>query len=1384
MGNSGSMNGLSAYDDGYHHHHHHPHHNHHHHNPHHHQQTGYHQHHQRYHDAMRGDGGGGGGATSWLDSYQQQRQDQHQHDLHWNNNSSNNNNNGSNHQQQLQQQIKVLPDIPGKVAKLRSTNNGNILHAGGTISKNNQLQRSKSISSPSYQHHQALHEEVEEEGALGGKGGGLGGELMCSLPPPRMLITRSRTQVSMLGGGAPVYGDQGEDTVPLGLRRPPAQFGPRSGPNNNNNRQPASYQSGAGVGGGQRKRFGSEPDLRAPHEQLPSAKEQHGAGGGLLRTPKTAQSKIMKGKNKKKAPGPPISSPEKQGEEQRGGRIIAYSPLRKTNSDTSSTLPSTSTEQSGGGGGGGGRKLRLFKTRAETRKQPAIAKLPEASDAKFAKTKVGAGALSPPVATATATAATNASIKPSSGVVVGRGVGARSTPATAIGGDRVVLEQLPAHPQLRSFFRREKTFDVGLLSLEGRKAPTKPTLSPPLSRRKSIVKSLLEAEPQHQQQQQLDIQHIRRSATAAAVTGSTARKDTGQQQQQARRKPSQMHQPTHQHPGKGAPNTLVIPVEPAEQAAVQLVAVPEEEEGQDEEQEKQHRREEQPNDGDRLTVRTGSLDEIDRTQMDIIDRFAASLLHDSRRFHHSTDSVASSEADVLRGIGGLATSDGQEIALRLRPTLPRKQFDIPRFSPAAAWRLLTTEDEFGKHGAYLARGTELDGGSSSEDRIERVYREPGLPGLQDNKSGDSGISGDAGEGPLPELTGSVRHRNRYRGPGKGAHRRPSPDSAAEEKTDAGGTGGDNTGPRTAATTHHGWSSSALTPWTPQQDLDDDDDDEDDTTTGDSSNHQHQHHHHNHYHHNDFATKGHLFSLSLPRENHLSIYTGGSADDKVEKHVFNSLQKLRKTVSDAFRSEDTTGGGGQVVVGSQNGNDNWFLGRLDTKTRTAGITASAAAAGSSAAIGGSSYDKRPYGHGDHHSGTAAGAPDCDPVRGDTGDTGNGLRSPKITSSSIGYLVSGRHMMYLPKEPTRLTTTTTAPRTIGNRNGNGQQQKQQSAGGPKMSTARLRGQASERQQVGGVASGGPVTPHTLPPPPSSHRTDNKENLQDTVPLAVVAGTSGSGTGSRASGDHPEGGHGGTTTGSFPVKLSNRRHHRFTFQSTIRQIEKRRVAEKLSREAEIKEAMRLSELEAMRRVEEEFQRKRAREKASIRHQLRLFSMEDGQTVDTDMAADDLDMINDNSHNNGNDGHHSGREESRPYDGKRSDPDGDSLPHQNVRTPGRGLYRKRDSCSTIERQQQQQYKRSITQDPYPSRQPYTNASDPTEHANGDNDDDDNVDADGDMPPGNNGARAGSRDRDNDGDSGSSLGYVDTRTPYISRIIQAKSSKSGYAMHHKLRAD
>lgn len=79
--------------------------------------------------------------------------------------------------------------------------------------------------------------------------------------------------------------------------------------------------------------------------------------------------------------------------------------------------------------------------------------------------------------------------------------------------------------------------------------------------------------------------------------------------------------------------------------------------------------------------------------------------------------------------------------------------------------------------------------------------------------------------------------------------------------------------------------------------------------------------------------------------------------------------------------------------------------------------------------------------------------------------------------------------------------------------------------------------------------------------------------------------------------------------PIKSlkSKSKSHKFKFQSTIRQVERRKIAEKLSREAEEQEMMRLGELEAMQKVEEEFQKKRAREKNLIRHQLRIASLDE---------------------------------------------------------------------------------------------------------------------------------------------------------------------------------
>ncbi|XP_058127203.1 uncharacterized protein LOC131290658 [Anopheles ziemanni] len=1396
MGNSGSMNGLASYEEGGYHH-----------------QQGYHHHHQRYHDAMRGEAGASGAmSSSWMDSYQRGEHGRR-----------GGGGGGGPRDYEQQQQIKVLPDIPGKVAKLRSTNNGNILHAGGTISKNNQaLQRSKSISSPTYQQHQhaqqqpASFSECDEDLQLQ--------QGAASSQAPRLLMTRSRTQLNMVVGANRAGPKEPEPTHRRGGRPLPAgqeRYG-----------EPSARTSADAAALNHRKRFGSEPDLRlslqGPRNGAPTGDQQPQTNGGAARKPNTAQSKIMKGKNKKKAaPVPPLIEKRESGKESERQRIIAYSPLRKPTGDgnVSSTLPSygeisfnaTAT-----------RKLRLFKTRAETKKTPAIAKLPEASDVKFSGHAAGGG----PGASLMKQGLPGGSFHAPS-------ASSASSQLISLTHHQLARQQQPepdkgnvhrpANPM--SFFRREKTFDAGLLGLERKPQPkAKPTMSPPLSRRKSIVKSLLEQEeggggsaraekprakvspapgaPITDFQKELQLMARRKQSpelnrkTAATVTAVAA--SNGRQAPKG--------SPFRVHVASGSPKalakatklptasakTLVIPVasekepNPGESPSPPPLPPPmdssppatppppppppktsfyfgmsgnasrAEDHGHAQDRSlststndlrlaeyfaERKAQQAQPkgseDDPEERVERSRTPDEIGHTQMELIDQFAASLLNGSR--FRSSDSVASSEADVRVSTTGSSWDDGQqqEIALKLRPTLPRKQFDIPRFSPAAAWRLLTTEDEFCRDAgdaplpdeedkkltaSFLRAPTFEQEFDVPEDRIQRVYREP-VPGLQDNKSGDSGISGDAG---LPELGEPpltlAKERAGDSTPDSSTGKHPLKPSVCAGGDDGPGGGESGGG--------GGWSSNALLlmPWTPQQDLEDDDD----STTG-SENDAPQRG-------NlaesgggggrdgllgdgrDFSSKGHLFSLSLPRENHLSIYNVEVNDEKVEKHVFNSLQKFRKSVSGAFKSEES---------GAIDSNDNWFLGRLDPATGGVG----GRGVGSGGGVG-SGSEKRPK----LLTQTPSSYPSLDRTgceKDAAGLDGGGSGGPGVTSltqsihSSIGYLVSGKHMMYLPREPTKAVPPHQDRQTAGGKqdqnNNNRAYRNQNGHGQPQSQPTPWPATASAHRES-----------------PKERKVPDKENLQDPVPVGPTL------SGAALSAGEME---------QLPVKLSNRRNHRFTFQSTIRQIEKRRVAEKLSREAEIKEAMRLSELEAMRRVEEEFQKKRAREKASIRHQLRLFSMENhpdqGQHPD---------------------GHDIGQHD-MTGDGKRSDPDGDSLPHQNSGggvNGGRGLYRRKDGFTSMERQRQ--YRRAngtLLEDGGGKHGPSYNDFQQRPH-NGNHSDDDEgghryaledeeLAGDEGLDGGNG---VGHDDDDDDGDN-SSLGYVDTRTPYISRIIQAKSSKS-----------
>lgn len=205
-----------------------------------------------------------------------------------------------------------------------------------------------------------------------------------------------------------------------------------------------------------------------------------------------------------------------------------------------------------------------------------------------------------------------------------------------------------------------------------------------------------------------------------------------------------------------------------------------------------------------------------------VDRFAASLHRvppplngRPRRGGSLSSEGADSEAeeDIVK-----------DIALQLRPTLPKKTPEIPRFSPTAAWRLLSALDQ----APSSTPSTADDASVLLEERIQRLSRPvaPPIPQAPRSKSGDSGISGDASPGGCPE--DSVRK-----------------------------------------------SPPQLVAWTPQQDLEGEEESSSDGGGGGGGGTPHllgsQ---------PKFSPRSHVFSLSLPRDDRLCLALYSDSDDVV------------------------------------------------------------------------------------------------------------------------------------------------------------------------------------------------------------------------------------------------------------------------------------------------------------------------------------------------------------------------------------------------------------------------------------------------------------------------------------------------------------------------
>ncbi|KAL0112420.1 hypothetical protein PUN28_012037 [Cardiocondyla obscurior] len=476
------------------------------------------------------------------------------------------------------------------------------------------------------------------------------------------------------------------------------------------------------------------------------------------------------------------------------------------------------------------------------------------------------------------------------------------------------------------------------------------------------------------------------------------------------------------------------------------------------------------------------------------------------------------------------TDDGksgiEDISLKLRPTLPKKQLEIPRFSPSAAWRLLS---------ALEAPGPTMSTASEEipvmfEERIERLSRPPPPlialgPRSSHDKSGDSGISGDAG-------------------------------AANDDSLDI-STNTNNNRLKTAAT---------RPAWTPQQDL------------GEESS-------------SDagvdspppmptpvkFPPRAHVFSLSLPRDDNRMYLYNPDLKNK-EGSTFNSLQKLKRSVSGAL-------GLGPLDLERKRTrdilDDNWLLSTSAPTslqhTQITDVTRSSPPGWKP------SFDED----------------DDDEILAE--DLEDRSDFPAIMKPpSFSYLASGGHVMYLPES----NDSQYQPQSLSYRS-NMAVESEKNSGNSSGSKFRKNGIDEFRKSNKDIEKTSKQSKESVLKE-KSFANDGKVNgrfSKSCENISEMKQRSASPVGVQQNlQDDKE----LTPEVKAPLK-SNSKGRRFTFQSTVRQIERRRLAEKLSREAEAKERQRKGELEAMRKVEEEFQRKRAREKANIRQQLRLYSMDE---------------------------------------------------------------------------------------------------------------------------------------------------------------------------------
>lgn len=282
-------------------------------------------------------------------------------------------------------------------------------------------------------------------------------------------------------------------------------------------------------------------------------------------------------------------------------------------------------------------------------------------------------------------------------------------------------------------------------------------------------------------------------------------------------------------------------------------------------------------------------------------------------------------------------------------------------------------------------------------------------------------------------------------------------------------------------------------------------------------------------------------------------------------TFHSLKKLRRSVSGALGA--ALGGSNNLRAQQLSLDENWYLSR------------SAPNSLDSSGEGGGIWGPRALRHVPDVTAELPSSPDCDGE--DEAEEDEDQSSSQLKTPAFSYLASGGHIMYLPEYDSRRCIV---PRVKSNQLTAAQRSlsvdvlnfhKKQEMNNSSFTVIKYNNDGIQEMKEKRPESPWSDTQQ------NQHHHHHHQQQRSSIPISLA---------------------------SKSTPVSSKKGKKFTFQSTIRQIERKRIADRLSKEAEQQERQRKHEAEAMRLVEEEFQRKRAREKASLKEQLRLFSLQDG--------------------------------------------------------------------------------------------------------------------------------------------------------------------------------